>query len=351
MIHDNIDAIRLRAYPDERVRARLLAEELVPFTDDGSLFFATPLDDGSHKVSRVPAIPYTELRQPTPTPRERDVRRAYLELLTEVCPRLTDIARLLGVRTTQLHPLFRRLDVPLGRYRGRLREPVPDGLDTQLFRELFEDEAYTLRELADHFTLEVSAVRAIIDELELIGPTDAVKRAKRLARNPEYLEVGGRRLPPPTPVQLAAAMRDGHDTVDKLAARFEASAKTVTRWLDDAGLETPVMHKRRKARPDDLSGVVYEQVIRRRRKVPDLARELGLDRGTVWRIASGFPEWNDVNTRRKEIPDDLLGRIHHALRDKRMTHREACRLADVSHKTLQRELGRYETDRKAVTTP
>lgn len=350
MIHDNIDNIRLRSYPDERVRARLLAEELVPFEDDGSLFFATPLDDGSYKVSRVPAVPYTELRGPNPTPRQRETHRAYLELLVNVCPRLGDIARVMGVRTTQLHPLFRRFDVPLDRYRTRTRAPVPEGLDTALFRDLFEDEAYTVRELAEHFAIEVSTASRVIDELELIGPTDAVKRVKRLERNPHYLEVGGRRLPPPTPVQLSAALRDGHDTVDKLAARFEASPKTVARWLDKAGLETPGMRARRKAHPDDLRGIVYEQVIVRRRKVPDLARELELDRGTVWRVASSFPEWNDVRTRRKEIPDETLGRLWHALRDKRMTHREACRITKVSHKTLQRELARYEANRKAVAT-
>lgn len=347
MIQENIDSIRLLDYPDERVRARLLDNQLVPIVDGDDLFFASPLADGTLKVSRVKAFTYTDLRCPTLTPRMQASHKAYLERLTELCPRLVDIAEVIGVRTTKLHPLFRRYDVPLSRYRVRENNVVTEDLDLVEFQELFELEAYSLRELAEHFNLTIGEARRIIDDQEFVGPIDSVKREKRLERNPQYLDIGGKRLPPPTPVQLERALQDGHDTVAKLAELFVVSPKTMAGWLGEHGIETPAMKTRRhNPKPKGFHDIVYEEVIRKGRKVPDVAKELNVNRGSVWRAASDFPEWNDVQTRTKTIPSELLGRLYYAVKDKRMKKKEACEVAQVSHKTLDREFLRYKNERE-----
>lgn len=347
MIQETIDSIRLLDYPNERIRARLLDNQLVPIVEGGDIFFASPLEDGSLKVSRSKAFTYEELRRPTLTPRMRVAHKAYLERLTELCPRLVDVASVIGVRTTRLHPLFRRYEVPLSRYRVQEGFSIPEDLDTIEFKELFEVEAYTLRELSEHFALKVGTVLRLIDELELIGPIDAIKRAKRLERNPQYLEIGGKRLPPPTPVQLEVALHDGHDTVAKLATLFNVSPKTMSAWLDEHGIETPAAKARRNVvKPSNFNEIIYQEVIVKRRKIPEVAKELKLNRGVVWREANKFPEWNDVQTRLKTIPNELLGRLYYAVKDKRMKKKEACTVAGVSHKTLDREFARYVAERE-----
>lgn len=347
MIQENLEGVRLSDYSNVKVRERLLDNQLNPILDGENIFYASPLADGSMKVSRMKAIPYAHLKSPTLTPRQFQKHQDYLTTLTELCPRMGDVATLIGVRTTRLHPLFRRYGVPLTKYRLRERNPIPPGLDLVEFRELFEEEAYTLRELAEHYDLSVGEVRRILDDQGFVAPLDALKVKKRLERNPEYLAVGGRRLPPPTPVQLEKAMEDGHDTVQQLADLFEVDPRTMTGWLDQHGILTPGMRARRSGGTvDGLHDIVYQEVIRKGRKVPAVAKELQIDRTKVWRAASSFPEWGELNSRQKTVPNALLGRLYHAVKDKRMKKNEACSLAGVSYKTLMREFSRYERERK-----
>lgn len=350
MIQEHIDTIRLLGYPDERIRARLLTNQLVPFLDDGDVFYAAPVQSGALKVSRMRAIPYHELKNPSVTPRQFEVNREYLRTLTELCPRFGDVASVIGVRTTKLRPIFRRYDVPLSKYRLSDKPPFPESLDLDEFKDLYENEAYTLRELGEHFDITIGKARRIIDDQEYVAPIDAVKTAKRLERNPEYLEIGGKKLPPPTPVQLEKAIEDGHDTIERLSTLFEVNPRTMTGWLDYHGIETKGMRSKR-GRSDfpNLHEVVYQEVIVKGRKVPDVAKEKGLDRGMVWRAARDFPEWNDVRSRTKTIPNDMLGRLYHAVKGKRMKKKDACARAGVSHKTLDREFLRYETERSEVS--
>lgn len=346
MIQEHIDIIRLLKYSDERIRAKLLDNQLVPFLEDGDVIYASPLGGGTMKVSRMRAIPYEELRSPVTTPRQHEVRQEYIKTLTEICPRLSDVADIVQVRTTKLHPLYRRYGVSMSKYRVREQDPIPPGLDVEEFKDLFEVEAYTLQELSEHFDITLGEARRIIDDQELVGPIDAVKVRKRSERNPEYLVVGGKKLPPPTPLQLEKAINDGNDTIRKLSALFEVNPRTMTGWLDQHGIQTPGMQSRRGGMAiPGLHDVVYQEIIVKGRKVPELAKELNLDRGKVWRAASDFPEWNDVRSRKKTIPNDLLGRLYHAVKGKRMKKKEACARAEVSFKTLVREFKRYEAER------
>lgn len=349
MIQEHIDTIRLLGYPDERIRARLLSNQLVPFLDDGDIFYAAPVREGALKVSRMKAIPFHELKVPTLTPRQFEVHQEYLKTLTELCPRFGDIADIMGVRTTRLRPIFRRYEVPLSKYRLSDKPPYPEHIDLDEFRELYEEEAYTLKELSEHYDITLGKARRVIDDQEFVAPIDAVKTKKRLERNPQYLEVGGKKLPPPTPVQLEKAIEDGHDTVERLSVLFEVNPRTMTGWLDHHGIETAGMRSRRKnADIPNLHEIVYQEVILKGRKVPEVAKEKGLDRGKVWRTARDFPEWNEISTRTKTIPNDMLGRLYHAVKGKRMLKKEACARAGVSHKTLDREFVRYETERAAM---
>lgn len=345
MIQEHIDIIRLLKYSDERIRAKLLDNQLVPFLEDGDVIYASPLGGGTMKVSKMRAIPYEELRSPATTTRQHEVRQEYIKTLTEICPRLSDVADIIQVRTTKLHPLYRRYGVSMSKYRVREQDPIPPGLDVEEFRDLFEVEAYTLQELGDHFDLTLGEARRIIDDQEMVSPIDAIKVRKRLERNPEYLVVGGKKLPPPTPLQLEKAISDGNDTIRKLSELFEVNPRTMTGWLDQHGIKTPGMRSRREGVTiPGLHDIVYQEVILKGRKVPDLAKELNLDRGKVWRAASDFPEWNDVNSRRKTVPNELLGRLYHAVKGKRMKKKEACARAGVSFKTLVREFERYESE-------
>ena len=347
MIQENLETIRLSDYSNEKVRERLLDNQLNPILEGEDIFYASPLADGSMKVSRMKAIPFATLKSPSLTLRQFQVHQEYLGTLVELCPRMGDLATLIGVRTTKLHPIFRRYGVPLTKYRLRERNPIPLGLDLVEFQELYEQEAYTLRELADHYDLTLGEVRRILDDQGFVAPIDALKIQKRMERNPQYLTVGGLRLPPPTPVQLEKAMEEGHDTVAKLATLFEVDPRTMTRWLDQHGLQTAGMRARRSSsRVEGLHDIVYQEVIRKGRSVPEVAKELGQGRQTVWRAASSFPEWGLENRRMKTIPSALLGRLYHAVKDKRMKKFEACQMAGVSHKTLDREFSRYELERR-----
>lgn len=338
MIADQQENRNIAPYADERIREKMIDGNYEPFVENDALYFLER-EEGIDRICRLPLISYETMHLPHQTLRSTTAHVEFLNHLVAICSRLKDVARILGVRPDKAHTLLERYEIDLYKYRMRKSsDPVPPGLDFEAFRHDFEIEAFSSRELEEKYELSTYRVHKIVDRKDLVEPTDQVKMIKRYERNPDYRNVRSRGIPRPPSGRIKNAIASGHDTLERLASHFGTSITTVRDWLDATGIQTPRMVAYEKSLDEETSlhDLVYDEVFKKRRPLEQVAKETKYSYSTIWRVASGFPEWESVKNlhRKKHVETPELRRVYHAVKEKRMTKKKACAVLKVSHNTL-----------------
>lgn len=346
MLADQTQTRTIAPYSDERIRAKMFNNDYAPFVEGDTLYFLEQ-EDGIDRICRLTLIPYADMHVPYQGVRSTRAHHEFLTQLLVAVEKLHHVAAILDVRPDRAYQLLARYEVDMDRFRIPTKpDPVPFDLDFKSFKHDYEIEAYSTRELETKYDLSRHRIYKIIDLRDLVEPTDQVKMIKRYERNPEYRNVRGRGIPRPNKGRLEEALKDKRATLDSLGDKFGVSRLTVREWLNHYELKTVRMssYDRHLDVETSLVDLVYDEVIVRGRPLETVANEQGVSRTTVWRIASSFGEWDSVkgSLRMDQTSYLELRRVYHAVQEKRMTKKQACRVLKVSYNTLIKRFGVFE---------
>lgn len=349
MIQDRIEERHVLSGGDERLRAKMINHEYRPFIEGDTLYFLER-ESSESRLCGVPVIRYETMHLPHQTSRTITAHVVYLTRLVDLSPRLQDIADLLKVRKYQAFSLLDRYDINITRYRQRMSNTLPEHVDVDAFRHDFEVEAFSVRELEEKYALSSYLVQKIIDLKNMIEPTDAVKMIKRHARYPDRDNFRTKGIPRPPVAEMRRKIREGEDTIKKLARHYKTSVNTMREWLKDYHIKTPRMQTYR-TQNDPSTGLhdaIYDLMIRKGETLDVAAKTLKQPRTSIYRIVSKMPEWENVKhkSRRKVVDEKKLREVHLAVSEKRMTKKRACQKLEVSYNTLCELFSRLESERK-----
>lgn len=349
MIQDQIEERHVLSGGDERLRAKMISHAYRPFIEGETLYFLER-EGSQSRLCGVPVIRYETMHLPHQTSRTIAAHVVYLTRLVDLSPRLQDIADLLQVRKYQAFALLERYDINITRYRQRMSNTLPEHVDIEAFRHDFEVEAFSIRELEEKHAISSYHAQKIIDLKDMIEPTDAVKMIKRHARYPDRENFRTKGIPRPPVAEIRRKIREGEDTIKKLAMHYKTSVNTMREWLKDYHIKTPRMQKYR-MQSDPSTGLhdaIYDLMIRKGKTLDEAVKTLKEPRTSIYRIVSQMPEWEDVKnkSRRKVVDERLLREVYLAVSEKRMTKKRACQKLVVSYNTLVELFSRLESERE-----
>lgn len=218
------------------------------------------------------------------------------------------------------------------------RPTTEDKYDRERVRELYHEEDYSVGEIADEIGVTSGRVSQIFDKLDI--------QTGAKSRDPENHPWSDESL-------MRELYKQQEMTVSAIASRFDCRRETISRWLDNHGIEKrPSSESGRKAdqsmnedTPWRDEGTLREKYKEEGKGMTKVADELDTTRGTIrkWIEKFGIAKHNPTEHDEKPWQDaDLLEDMYHG---KDMTMKEIADELGCSSAAILQWMDRHDIQR------